>query len=446
MNRPPPNPPDDFDDVYRRASGVGPGAPSESVRRAILEHAAELATQRRPPTAASPRAARRWRPAAFGGLAAAMLAGLLIAPRFLAPPVPTVAPAPPPEPTPALVSAPAPAQTPAPAQAPASAPVSAPIQAPASIPTPAPDIATARSAAASTSFGPRMPRAPAPAPSDVLGKQALQPPPPSAPAAAPHESDRLARTSRAAIASPASSVPAAPSAPAPARAAAASSSEALAQAPAAPPNTMNQPIQMNQLVQADRAPSPPRAPDTERDIASASQGAGAKSSDLQEAAPVARAGTQMSDAASDTAKTPSLREVSPALNAVTQPDRPASETAKTRSPREAAPEALSNLTVGSTDLASVLAATLRSAAESGDLPRLRALLAKRPTDLEARDPAGRSALLLAVLHGQAAAVDALLAAGANPNSAAADGTTPLQAARSAHEASIAAALRRAGAR
>jgi hypothetical protein len=183
---------------------------------------------------------------------------------------------------------------------------------------------------------------------------------------------------------------------------------------------MDQPIQMNQLVQADRAPSPPRAPDTQRDIASASQGAGANSSDLQEAAPVARAGTQMSDAAS--------------------------ETAKVRSPREAAPEPLAHLTVGSTDLASVLAATLRSAAESGDLPRLRALLAKRPTDLEARDPAGRSALLLAVLHGQAAAVDALLAAGADPNSAAADGTTPLQAARSAHEASIAAALRRAGAR
>jgi ankyrin repeat protein len=76
---------------------------------------------------------------------------------------------------------------------------------------------------------------------------------------------------------------------------------------------------------------------------------------------------------------------------------------------------------------------------------LRALLSEQ-IDLEARDAAGRTALLLAVLRNEAPSVEALLAAGADPNSAAADGTTPLEAAETAHETSIAAALRRAGAR
>ncbi|MFI4889731.1 MAG: ankyrin repeat domain-containing protein [Steroidobacterales bacterium] len=72
------DPDDDIDERYRRASALDPGRPAESVRRAVLAHAAQVAAQR---------AARRsrWRPAVFGTLAAAALAGLLITPHFLPP-------------------------------------------------------------------------------------------------------------------------------------------------------------------------------------------------------------------------------------------------------------------------------------------------------------------------------------------------------------------------
>jgi hypothetical protein len=53
--------------------------------------------------------------------------------------------------------------------------------------------------------------------------------------------------------------------------------------------------------------------------------------------------------------------------------------------------------------------------------------------------------MLAVLHGRQSAVDALLAMGADPRAADANGTTPLQAALAAEQPAIAAALRRAGA-
>jgi hypothetical protein len=54
--------------------------------------------------------------------------------------------------------------------------------------------------------------------------------------------------------------------------------------------------------------------------------------------------------------------------------------------------------------------------------------------------------MLATLHGQADAVTALLAHGADPNAADADGTTPLQAATAGDHQTIVAALRRYGAR
>jgi len=121
--------PDELDERYRRASGLDPSRPSESVRRAVLEHAAQLAAQR---AAKSPsliagkidsrRPAanrRRWRPAIFGTLAAAALAGLLITPRFLTPPAPSSAPAGAASPPLAQVSQPtAPANPPAPAPTP----------------------------------------------------------------------------------------------------------------------------------------------------------------------------------------------------------------------------------------------------------------------------------------------------------------------------------------
>jgi len=104
MSELPPNPheSDPVDELYRRASALDASRPSESVRRAVLDHAAQLAAlaasqgagrnqpgvgrdQRRP-------APRRmwWKPAAFGTLAAAGLAGLLITPQFLTPRTPRV--------------------------------------------------------------------------------------------------------------------------------------------------------------------------------------------------------------------------------------------------------------------------------------------------------------------------------------------------------------------
>jgi ankyrin repeat protein len=91
------------------------------------------------------------------------------------------------------------------------------------------------------------------------------------------------------------------------------------------------------------------------------------------------------------------------------------------------------------------AAAVRRAAEIGDLSGLQILLEKQ-TDIDSRDAAGRTALMLATLHGQSGAVAALLAYGADPNAAAADGTTPLQAARAGDHPAIVAALQRYGAR
>ena len=91
------------------------------------------------------------------------------------------------------------------------------------------------------------------------------------------------------------------------------------------------------------------------------------------------------------------------------------------------------------------AAELRRAAEIGDVTKLQSLLGNQP-GIDARDENGRTALMLATLHGQAAAVDALLARGADPNVADARGITPLQAAVAANQPAIIAALQRAGAR
>ena len=91
------------------------------------------------------------------------------------------------------------------------------------------------------------------------------------------------------------------------------------------------------------------------------------------------------------------------------------------------------------------AAAFRHAAEVGDLAALAASVEKQ-ADIDARDSAGRTALMVATLHGEADAVAALLAYGADPNAADADGTTPLQAATAGDHPAIVAALRRYGAR
>lgn len=91
------------------------------------------------------------------------------------------------------------------------------------------------------------------------------------------------------------------------------------------------------------------------------------------------------------------------------------------------------------------AAAFQHAAETGDLATLQGLLAKQ-VNIDARDSLGRTALMLATLHGQTDTVTALLAAGADPNLADLRGTTPLQAAVAADQTAIIAALQRYGAR
>jgi hypothetical protein len=87
---PPWDPAEDPDEQYRRASALDPSRPSEATRHAVLSHAARLAAGR-----ARADARRRWlsfagiasgwRPALAGTLAAAVLAGVLIAPQLLTP-------------------------------------------------------------------------------------------------------------------------------------------------------------------------------------------------------------------------------------------------------------------------------------------------------------------------------------------------------------------------
>lgn len=80
MNDPDENQADhDLDALYRRAAAPDASRPSESVRRAVLRHAADLAAGR----------SRAWRPrVAYVGLAAAGIACLLILPHFVLPPTP----------------------------------------------------------------------------------------------------------------------------------------------------------------------------------------------------------------------------------------------------------------------------------------------------------------------------------------------------------------------
>jgi RNA polymerase sigma-70 factor, ECF subfamily len=85
------------------------------------------------------------------------------------------------------------------------------------------------------------------------------------------------------------------------------------------------------------------------------------------------------------------------------------------------------------------------AAEMGDVRGLKAAFAER-IDINSRNAEGRTALMLAVRHGQTNAVRELLAHGADPNVADDHGTTPLHAATAAGNSSIIVTLKRAGAR
>ena len=88
---------------------------------------------------------------------------------------------------------------------------------------------------------------------------------------------------------------------------------------------------------------------------------------------------------------------------------------------------------------------LRRSANLGDLQGVTALLSGK-IDIESRDSAGRTALMLAASSGRATVVTALLARGADPNATDSYGDTPLHAALAGNYAEIAEALKRAGAR
>jgi ankyrin repeat protein len=327
---PSPEDSDEVDALYRRASARDASRPSESVRRAVLDHAAQLAVNRaagkdsaRSGTALRAKRQSWWRPAAFGTLAAAALAGFLVIPQYLTPDAPINS-----------TSSPAPAPTPAPATTPARPPTS-------------------------SSAEVAQPQAVAPEPRTAAYNEA-----PAADAATQNvvvtagkrmpAEDRKRQVAQNAT-----------------------REQSLAGAPSAPT--------------AQSVPSEPSAQDS-----------------AQFAARSARSG------ASGTA----------ALSSASPPAPPAfTSAARLTDP----------------------AAQLRQAAEMGDVAALRALLDGRAV-VDARDAGGRTALMLATLHGRTEAVDALLSAGADPNAADANGTTPLQAALAGDQPAIAAALRRAGAR
>lgn len=342
MNEIPPNQDqaDEVDNRYRRESALDPSRPSESVRRAVLEHATQLAAERSAKNgpaqigAARPAANPRWwRPTAFGTLAAAALAGLLIIPRFLAPDAPLVG----------------------------------------ALPT-APVRPNAASTAASRA---EIREQPQDAMADV---RPSSPPPPEESALQPDERALKPRVS--------------------------SRNEGTVADSAAEIDAKNAPAKVQSMTNA-RSTAAGGGSETDARRAQTRGATGISASPPQSTAPTAQS-----------AGSP-RQSVAPA----------ASSAAPTAPPARLADSA----------------AEVRRAAEIGAVPELQTLLGQQG-DIDARDESGRTALMLATLSGQARAVDMLLAHGADPNAADAQGVTPLQAAIAGDRPAIAAALRRAGAR
>jgi hypothetical protein len=347
LNEIPPNQEDEVDDLYRRESALDPSRPSESVRRAVLEHAAQLAAERSAKNAPAQIGAGRpaanprwWRPTAFGTLAAAALAGLLIIPRFLAPDAPPVG---------ALPTTPA-----------------------------------RRNAAATAASHAEIREQPPDAMADVRPQS---PPPPEEHALQPDESALKPRVS--------------------------SRNGATVADSAAEIDAKNAPAKVQSMINARRTAA---GAGSETDARRAQTGGatGISASPRQSIAPTAQ-----STGSPPQAVAPAVQSAAPAAQSAA-PAAPVARLADS-------------------------AAEVRRAAEIGAVPALQTLLGQQ-VDVDARDESGRTALMLATLSGQARAVDVLLAHGADPNAADAQGITPLQAAIAGDRPAIAAALRRAGAR
>jgi hypothetical protein len=360
---------DEVDDLYRRASAADSSRPSESVRRAVLDHAAKLAAQRSPETGPvkldfTQRAANQpWRrPAILGTLAAAALAGFMIAPQFFSPRV-------------------------------ADTSVSSTVENTQRQSAAAPSVKQPANASQTPLNASRGPNAP-PMPYSAPSLPANTPPVPF-PAAPEMQADKRRDLKTDVPARVAGRVEASPRGTA--ADAARAETESLAK------------------VLTSQAQSAADAP------ASASGSA----SDSPDAAAGARRAQNITSSVSGLT----------ALPRAAAPMPPAASAAL------AAPAAPTSPALRSADRS----AELRHAAEIGDVSTLKAVLGTQPL-IDARDDAGRTALMLATLRGQSAAVEVLLASGADPNAADTHGTTPLQAAVAGIQPAIAAALRRAGAR
>jgi hypothetical protein len=360
---------DEVDDLYRRASAADSSRPSESVRRAVFDHAAELAAQRAREAApvkidfTLSAANQPWRrPAIFGTLAAAALAGFMIAPQFFSPSSPSISALPPAEYTQPLSGAAPSAQAPTAAQSPAAGQTpTAATQVPAAAPALPPGAATSQT-------------------NDRIAEI---------------KADKRALRSTAQVAA-----------------------------------------------------SPPVFP-ADNGSADAQNPANVITTTQAQSAAKARSGANAQSAAS----VPRFTSVPRAANAPASASEAAGANVDARR-MQSVGSSVSALSAGRPQVAAPMSpaprpadqsAELRRAAEAGDVAALQAVLGTHPA-IDARDDGGRTALMLATLHGQARAVEVLLASGADPNAADARGTTPLQTAETANQPAIADLLRRAGAR
>jgi hypothetical protein len=390
LNEVPPGQDDDDEalGLYRRASALDASRPSESVRRSVLELATRLATERASRDVSSkidvtqPAANQPWRrPAIFGTLAAAALAGLLIAPHFL-----------PPRDTHTAAMSARVARSEAPSSPAAAAPAAAPTSAPAPVAPPASAAQFAEQSRAADSAPPAM-VADEPHPARVPAESASL--------------DKMRLTARNSAA-----------------AAAAADAARDASADAA------------RVSSAEFAANSARA--KAQDTAGEGSTAAAARSDAE-----SKASSEYAEITVTGARRAERLRANDAVVPAPPPVVASAPAAAAAQPAAPAPWASQSagLLAGKT----VPDAALRRAAEIGDVPELQALLEKKLA-INARDESGRTALMLATLHGQGDAVDVLLSHGADPNIADTRGTTPLQAALAGNQAAIAAALQRAGAR